>query len=216
MIYKNRRQAGEDLARHLAALRGQSPVILALPRGGVPVGVEIAKALNAPLGLVLVRKIGVPGNEEFALGAIAEADPPELVLDDDLLAAFRVPRSYIEAEKTKALQEIQRRHALYLGNRPPLALAGRVVVLTDDGIATGATVLAALRAVRRQHPARLILAVPLASRDALKRLAHEADEVICLHKPEPLGSVGEYYLQFLQLQDQEVIDLLETLDEQPP
>ncbi|GBQ42833.1 phosphoribosyltransferase [Acidocella aminolytica 101 = DSM 11237] len=179
-------------------------------------GVEIAKALNAPLGLVLVRKIGVPGNEEFALGAIAEADPPELVLNDELLAAFRVPRSYIEAEKAKALKEIQRRHALYLGSRPPLALEGRLVVLTDDGIATGATVLAALRAVRRQHPARLILAVPLASREALNRLAHEADEVICLHKPEPLGSVGAYYLQFPQLQDQEVIALLETPNEQPP
>ncbi|SHE30815.1 phosphoribosyltransferase [Acidocella aminolytica] len=216
MIYKSRRQAGEDVARHLTALRGQSPVILALPRGGVPVGVEIAKALNAPLGLVLVRKIGVPGNEEFALGAIAEADPPELVLNDELLAAFRVPRSYIEAEKAKALKEIQRRHALYLGSRPPLALEGRLVVLTDDGIATGATVLAALRAVRRQHPARLILAVPLASREALNRLAHEADEVICLHKPEPLGSVGAYYLQFPQLQDQEVIALLETPNEQPP
>lgn len=208
MIYADRQEAGVELARRLAACRYRAPIVLALPRGGVPVGAEIARMLAAPLGLVLVRKIGAPGNEEFALGAIAEGDPPELVLDDALLTGLHLPGSYIETAKTLALREIERRRLAYLGSQPPLPLTGRIVILTDDGIATGATMLAALRAVRRQRPARLVLAVPLASREALQRLAQAADEVVCLHTPEPFESVGQFYRHFPQLRDEEVISLL--------
>lgn len=208
MLYNDRREAGAELAQRLAARHYPNPVVLALPRGGLPVAAEIARALGAPLGLVLVRKIGAPGDEEFAIGAMAEGNPPELVLDKDVVRMLHVPQDYIDTAKAKALHEIERRRRTYCGTRPPPELAGRTAIITDDGIATGATMLAALRAVRRQNPARLVLAVPLASPEALARLRGAADEIICLHKPVPFVSIGQFYRYFPQLSDAEVIALL--------
>lgn len=215
MIYSDRQEAGAALAQRVAAKHYHAPAVLALPRGGVPIGAAVARALGAPLGLVLVRKIGIPGDEEFALGAIAEGNPPELVLDKSVLATLHVPQDYIDTAKAAALREIERRRRIYSGSHPPLLLAGRTAIVTDDGIATGSTMLAALQAVRRQRPARLVLAVPLASREALERLAHVADEVICLHTPEPFASVGQFYEYFPQLRDEEVVALLDASQGDP-
>jgi putative phosphoribosyl transferase len=209
MDFIDRFEAGRLLAAELAHLRGQHPVVLALPRGGVPIGFEVARALQAPLDLVLVRKIGAPGQPELAIGAVAEGDPPELVTEQRLLTALAVPSGYVEATKLQALDEIRRRRAVYLRDRPSVPLHARVAIVVDDGIATGATMLAALRAVRRQAPQRLVLAVPVAAPDSLRRLSRAADETVCLETPMEFSAVGQFYRAFPQLSDQEVTDLLD-------
>lgn len=209
MLFTDRREAGRKLAERLLALKLKDPVVLALPRGGVPVGSEVARALAAPLDLVLVRKIGAPDREELAVGAIADGEHPELVTDPRLIGLLDVSREYLEATKAAALQEIQRRRRVYLGNRQPVEIAGRTAIVVDDGVATGATMLAAVRATRRREPARLVLAVPVASRDALKRLQREADNVVCLDAPAEFYAVGQFYVAFPQLRDDEVTALLD-------
>jgi putative phosphoribosyl transferase len=209
MRFTDRREAGRRLAVRLLALKDQHPVVLALPRGGVPVGFEIARALAAPLDLVLVRKIGAPEQEELALGAIADGETPELVTDPRLVDRLGVSSSYLEEAKSTALRELERRRHVYLGDRQPADVAGRTAIVVDDGIATGATMLAALRATRRRAPARLVLAVPVAPPDALKRLRREADEVVCLATPVDFFAVGQVYHAFPQLRDAEVIALLD-------
>jgi putative phosphoribosyl transferase len=209
MLFIDRHDAGRRLAERLLALKLKDPVVLALPRGGVPIGSEVARALAAPLDLVLVRKIGAPEQEELAVGAIADGDHPELVTDPRLIGLLVVSREYLEATKSAALQEIRRRRRVYLGDRPPVEVVGRTAIVVDDGVATGATMLAALRATRRRGPARLVLAVPVASRDALKRLRREADTVVCLDTPAVFYAVGQFYHAFPQLQDDEVIALLD-------
>lgn len=215
MIFENRVDAGRQLAQRLRPLKEKRPIVLALPRGGVPVALQVARALQAPLGLVLVRKIGVPGDEEFALGALADGNPPEFVIDAHLQRALNISRQSIGDAKERALREIERRRAAYLEGRPPLQLAGRHVIVVDDGIATGYTMLAALRAVKRQQPASLTLAVPVAPPDALKRLAALADETVCLHVTEDLRAVGRFYEAFPQLEDDEVIALLAEAGKAP-
>ncbi len=209
MLFIDRFEAGRRLAAKLAHLRGRQAVVLALPRGGVPVGYEIARALDAPLDLVLVRKIGAPGQAELAIGAVAEGAPPEMVAEGRLIAALAVPADYLEAAQSRALDEIRRRRAVYLRGRARAPLRGRVAILVDDGIATGATMLAALRAVRRQGPQRLVLAVPVAAPESLRRLGREADETVCLQTPLEFASVGQFYHAFPQLSDREVTDLLD-------
>lgn len=208
MRFTDRHEAGKRLAERLLGLKGKHPVVLALPRGGVPVGFEVAKALEAPLDLVLVRKIGVPQQEELALGAIADGTPPELVLDQRLVATYGISAAYIEETKSAALREIERRRHAYLGNRQPVDVGGSTAIVVDDGIATGATMLAALRATRRRGPHRLVLAVPVAPPHTLERLRREADETVCLDTPEEFFAVGQFYHHFPQLEDEEVIALL--------
>lgn len=210
MQFTDRHQAGRLLAKQLSRLKDQHPVVLALPRGGVPVGYEIARALGAPLDLVLVRKIGAPDQPELAIGAVANGEHPELVTDPQLASWLAVPPDYLEATKGRELQEIERRRKLYFGDHAAVEVRGRPAILVDDGIATGATMRAALRATRRRAPARLVLAVPVASSDTLERLRGEADEVVCLDTPVGFMAVGQFYRQFPQLQDAEVIELLEA------
>jgi putative phosphoribosyl transferase len=209
MQFLDRRDAGRRLAQRLLALKDENPVVLALPRGGVPVAFEIAGALGAPLDLVLVRKIGAPFEEELAVGAVSEGEKPEVVTDPDLVAGLAVSPDYIEEVKAAELREIERRRLAYLGDRPRVAVAGRTAILVDDGIATGATMLAALRATRRRQPARIVLAVPVAARQTLKRLGREADQTVYVHSAAELGSVGAFYRRFAQLRDEEVVQLLD-------
>jgi putative phosphoribosyl transferase len=209
MLFADRTDAGTQLAERLLARKESSPVVLALPRGGVPVGFEIARALGAPLDLVLVRKIGAPCDEELAIGAVADGAEPELVTDASLIADLDVPVAYLDTAKSAALQEIERRRRVYLGDRPPVDVAGRSAIIVDDGIATGATMLAALRATRRRKPAQIVLAVPVVAEAVLTRLRREVDSVVSLHTPVDLSAVGHFYRRFPQLRDEEVIALLD-------
>jgi putative phosphoribosyl transferase len=208
-LFEDRRDAGRQLAGALAGYRDSRPVVLALPRGGVPLGFEVAQALGAPLDVLLVRKIGAPGHEELGLGAVVEGRPPQLVLNEDVIGAVGPPPGYIDAEKARQLVEIERRRRQYVGDRPPPAVAGRTVIVVDDGIATGGTVRAALRGVSLHRPARLVLAAPVAPRDTLDELASECDDIVCLATPEPFFAVGAHYRDFTQTEDAEVIRLLE-------
>jgi len=208
MQFSDRTDAGKRLAQLLLTLQLPDPVVLALPRGGVPVGFEVARALGAPLDLVLVRKIGAPFNEELAVGAIADGETPELVTDAQLVAGLDVSAAYLEEAKAAALREIERRRHMYVGDRQPVDVAGRTAIVVDDGIATGATMLAAVRATRRRKPARIVLAVPVAPEDTLNALGREVDETVCLHAATDLMAVGQFYRRFDQLRDEQVIALL--------
>jgi putative phosphoribosyl transferase len=208
-MFANRRDAGRQLAGRLTHLRHDDPLVLALPRGGVPVGFEIAASLGAPLGLVLVRKIGVPWQPELALGAVVDGAEPQVLINEDLAAELGIDRSYITNETARQLKEIERRRKIYLGDQPPASLAGRAVIIVDDGIATGSTIRAALRAARKAGAKKIILAVPVAPEDTLRQLRPEVDEIVCLDTPDPFIAVGAHYLEFSQLADTDIIPLLE-------
>lgn len=209
LSFRNRADAGRRLVPRLMVYAAQSPVILALPRGGVPVAFEVAKALRAPLDLIFVRKIGAPGHAEFGLGAVVDGSHPQVVLNEETLDHVEVPPGYLGEETKRQLMEIERRRQHYLAGRQPVDVEGRVAIVVDDGIATGGTVRAALKAVSQANPARLILAVPVAPADTIARLREEADEVVCLMTPEPFYAVGEHYDDFSQTEDREVITLLD-------
>ncbi|MCW3475253.1 phosphoribosyltransferase [Limobrevibacterium gyesilva] len=208
MLFRDRQEAGQMLAERLLAFKDQRPVVLALPRGGVPVAFEVARVLAAPLDLVLVRKIGAPQQPELALGAVADGEQPELVTDPQLVRHVGASDEYLERARRAGLQEIERRRHVYLGDHPPVDIRGRPAIVVDDGIATGATMRAALRATRRRAPSRLILAVPVAPPDTMRRLRGEVDEAIFLDTPTEFFAVGQFYEQFPQLRDQQVVDLL--------
>ena len=184
-------------------------MVLALPRGGVPVGFEIARELRAPLDLILVRKIGAPDQPELALGAVADGESPELVVDERLVAALGVTGDYLADAKAAALAELERRRSAYLRDRPSVPVEGKPVIVVDDGIATGATMLTALRATRLRRPSHLVLAVPVAPTETIERLRTAADEVVCLNMPAEFLAVGQFYRAFPQLSDDEVISLLD-------
>lgn len=205
-FFADRRDAGRRLAAALADVGGEAPLVLALPRGGVPVAFEVARALEAELGLLLVRKIGAPGDPELGLGALVDGDPPQLVLNDDLVRAVAPRRGYIEAERQRQAGEIARRRKLY--GVGPLSVEGRTVVLVDDGIATGGTVRAALAGLALQHPAKVILAVPVGPEDTVEKLRPLCDDLVCLRTPELFRAVGEHYADFTQTTDEEVVGLL--------
>lgn len=209
MPFRNRAQAGQKLAAALAAYRPQDPVILALPRGGVPVAAEVAAALDAPLDLILVRKIGVPFQPELAMGAIVDGGSPIIVRNEDVIRLAGIAEADFQAVADAESSEIERRRKRYLGNREPADVAGRTAIVIDDGIATGATTRAALRATRMRKPKRLVLAVPVAPTESLAELRGEADEVICLEDYEAFGAIGFYYSDFRQVSDEEVIAILQ-------
>jgi putative phosphoribosyl transferase len=208
LIFADRSEAGRLLAERVAELGLARPLVLALPRGGVPVGAEIARKLDAPLDVAFVRKLGAPGQPELAIGAIADGDAPEIVLNDKLVRVLGLTEDYIAAQAARELIAIEQRRREYAGVRPSVELAARAIVVVDDGVATGMTMRAALRHVRRQAPARVIAAAPVASREAARMLRREADDAVCLSAPRGFGSVGSYYREFTQVSDAEVAQLL--------
>ena len=207
--FEDRQDAGIQLAVRLARFATEHPLILALPRGGVPVAFEVAKALDTQLDLLIVRKIGAPGHEEFGIGAVVEGASPQLVLNEETVRQLAVGQDYIRAETQRQLAEIERRRKAYCGDRQPIEIEGRTVIVVDDGIATGGTMKAALRGIRRNDPASLILAVPVAPSSTIRELSAECDEAICLSTPEPFGAVGAFYRDFRQTSDAEVIALMD-------
>ena len=207
--FKDRGEAGRQLAAAVVRLGLVDPLVLALPRGGVPVAAEVARALRAPLDLLIVRKIGAPGQPELAVAAIAEGNPPTVVIDEVTSSGTDTDHAYITREARTQRGEIERRCKAYRRGRARLGVAGKTVVVVDDGIATGTTVRAALKALRRMRPAKVVLAVPVASDDTLYELSKLVDDVVCLSQPGFFGSVGTYYADFHQVDDDEVIALLD-------
>jgi putative phosphoribosyl transferase len=203
--FDDRADAGRQLAQHLLHMKGQRPVVLALPRGGVVVGFEIARSLDAPLDIIAVRKIGAPFHPEFGVGALVDGDHPEILLDDEAVRSLGVTRDDLAAQIRDELREIRRRERLYRGAEPRTDVRDRSVIVVDDGIATGSSVRAVLRSLRRQQPRRVVLATPVAPPTTLESLRRECDELICLHSPAMFRSVGEFYANFEQTSDQQVI-----------
>ncbi|XUM24604.1 phosphoribosyltransferase [Bradyrhizobium oligotrophicum S58] len=208
MLFQNRTDAGRQLAEALLKYKGRHPVVLALPRGGVPVAAEVAAALNAPLDLLLVRKIGLPGQPELAMGAIADDEGMTTMRNQDVIELSGVTSEEFEVVCSKERAEIERRRKRYLGDRARAEVKGQVAIIVDDGVATGATTLAAIKAVRKQDPKELVLAVPVAPLDTIGKLHAEVDAVVCLHEPQEFGAIGYFYRDFHQVSDDEVIATL--------
>ena len=213
--FRDRREAGRMLAHALSAYAGRHDVVvLALPRGGVPVGFEVARGLGAPLDVFVVRKLGIPGHEELAMGAVATGGVR--VLNEWLVREIGIASDAIEEETERELGELARREQLYRGGRPPLDLRGRTAIVVDDGLATGSTMQAAIEALRRLGPARIVVAVPVASPDVCEPLRARVDEVVCVITPDPLHAVGLWYQDFDQTSDDEVRELLAHAVHEPP
>ncbi len=208
MVFHDRTDAGRQLARALLKYKGQHPVILALPRGGVPVAAEVASVLDAPLDLVLVRKIGVPNQPELAMGAVTDGKVPAVVRNNDIIELCGISDQSFDSVCRDELAEIERRRQRYIGDRPRAEVEGKVAIIVDDGIATGATTLAAIKAVRSRKPRELVLAVPVAPFDSIKRLHSEVDAIVCLDTPRDLGAIGYFYEDFRQVDDEKVIATL--------
>ncbi|MGQ0713923.1 MAG: phosphoribosyltransferase [Gemmatimonadaceae bacterium] len=210
MLFVNRTQAGQrlgaELSQRLPQLREEDPLVLAIPRGGVPVGYEAARALDAPLDLFIARKLGAPGHEELGIGAVAPGGTR--ILDTDAIRALDVSDAYIEDVTRKELAELERRLRRFRGDRPPPRIAGRSVVLVDDGLATGVTALASLAALRIEQPRRLLFAAPVCSIEGAQTVRRQADDVVCIAMPERFFGVGAWYHDFTQTTDEEVEDLL--------
>jgi putative phosphoribosyl transferase len=215
MTFRDRAEAGRALATQLAEYANQpNVVVLGLPRGGVAVAFEVAKALNAPLDVFVVRKLGTPGHEELAMGAIASGGIR--IINEEVVNGCGIPAAAIEAIAREEQVELERREKAFRGDRPPLAVSGKIVILVDDGIATGSTMQAAVAALRRQGPARLVVAVPVAPPSGCEQFRVLADEVVCLAQPESFFAVGQWYLDFSQTTDDQVRDLLERARRQTP
>lgn len=207
MLFRDRREAGQFLARRLTAYADRSDVlVLALPRGGVPVAFEVARSLHVPLDIFLVRKLGVPGHEELAMGAIASGGVR--VLNDDVVRALRIPKDVVDLVAADEQRELERREWSYRGGDPAPIIRGRTVIMIDDGLATGSTMRAAIAALRKQAPARIVVAVPVGAPETCAEFRDEADEAICAEMPDPFYAVGVWYQNFSQTTDDEVRDLL--------
>lgn len=208
-MFKNRTDAGEKLAGALQHLKQEDVVVVALPRGGVPVAFEVADALEAPLDVILIRKIGAPGQPELAVGAVTDGDQVETVINADLADASGATADYIERQKEAELRKIEQRRASYFRDTARPAIEARSVIVIDDGIATGATVRVAVKALRRRGARRVIVAIPVAPLETLESLREEVDEVVCLDTPRFFPAVGAFYRDFTQTTDEDVIDLLQ-------
>ena len=209
--FEDREDAGRRLAKELRKRNYENPVILALPRGGVPVAFEVARVLEAQMDLLFVKKIGAPGWPEFGMGAVVDGANPQMVLTEEIVRELRPSPDYIEAEMQRQLKEIARRRLIYLGDRQPIDLKDRTVIIVDDGIATGGTVKAALKGVRKNKPRKIVLAIPVAPAETLEELSDQCDEIICLYTPYPFGAVGAFYRDFNQTDDNEVIALMSQM-----
>jgi len=207
MPFADRREAGVELAEKVAAYRGRTDVVvLALPRGGVPVAYEVARSLSAPLDIFVVRKLGVPGHRELAMGAIASGGVK--VLNDDVVGWYRIPTAVIDEVAREEAIELERREQTYRGQLPPLDLRDRIVLLVDDGLATGSTMKAAVMAVRAHNPARIVVAVPVGAAETCQEFREIADEIVCARTPHPFSAVGQWYRDFSETSDAEVRALL--------
>lgn len=209
MRFADRYDAGRRLAAELERYRGEDPVVLGLARGGVVVGFEVARAIGAPLEALVVRKLGAPGSPEFAIGAMA---PDATVVDDRTVAWLQVPRDYLAAVIARESEEMARRERMYRGGRQPVPVAGRTVIVVDDGLATGATARAAVRSVRLRAPRRIVFAAPICSREGRDALRAEADDVVCLLCPEEMDAVGFWYQDFSPTSDEEVLQCLRSAE----
>lgn len=207
-VFDDRKAAGRALGAALKQLALVRPLVFALPRGGVPVAHEAARMLDAPMDLIMVRKIGVPGREELAAASVVDGAQADLILNETIMAQAGLTMTDVEALAREALHEIERRRQVYLGNRKPLSCKDRTVILIDDGAATGAGMRAAIKAIRRRGPARLIVALPVAPSETVEDLEAQADQLICLSTPNPFGAVSAHYRDFHQLTDAEVIHVL--------
>lgn len=212
-MFADRREAGRKLAEALPDIDGRETVVLALPRGGVPVAREIALAFGLPLDLVLVRKVGVPGHSELALGAVSDGEEMQLTVNQDIVDRLGLEPDTIETLAREALPELERRRKRYLGDRLTVPFANKTVVVVDDGVATGATLRAALHVLRQRGAGRLIVALPVAPEEILPDLKRLADEVVCLETPTPFLAVGAHYANFEQVSDAEVIAILDEMNE---
>lgn len=209
-MFRDRQQAGAELAAELAKLGDlHDPVVLALPRGGVAVAAEIARILHAPLDLLIVRKIGAPGNPELAMAAVVDGDPPDVVVNREIAEFFALTDEQLAELVQIERLELERRRALYLAGRKPIDLTGRSAIVVDDGVATGTTMAAALKALRRRGAKEVVLAIPVAPAEVIAQLRREADRTVCLSQPEHFRALGYHYLRFPQLSDKQVIDALE-------
>ena len=206
-IFRDREDAGLRLAERLLRYREENPVVMALPRGGVPVGAEISRALNAPLDVVVARKLGAPGQPELAIGAVAPGGVQ--LINERVVRWLGIPEGWIEQAAEKELAEVQRRMQRFREGRPAPEVGDRTAILVDDGIATGMTASAAIRATRAAEPRRVVLAVPICAKETAEKLSREVDELVCLKMPEDLWAIGLWYRDFHQIPDEEVIDLLE-------
>ena len=216
MDFRDRSDAGRRLAKALSSYKDRHPVVLALPRGGVPVAAEVAAALDAPLDLILVRKIGVPTQPELAMGAVVDGTAPIVIRNEEVIELSGTTVDEFDAACASELEEIERRRQLYIGDRARAEIAGQVVIVIDDGIATGATTRAALQAIRNQKPKELVLAVPVAPPDTITKLRGEVDALICLETPESFGAIGYFYRDFRQVSDQEVVAILKRFPVKRP
>jgi len=208
-MFTNRREGGRKLARHLLHYRSEHPVVLGLPRGGVPVAYEVAAVLEAPLDVIVVRKLGAPGQPELGIGAVVDGDHPQSVLNEDVIRMIGVSAEFMKREIALELQEVRRRQELYRSGRPAEPITGRTAILVDDGIATGGSVRAAIRGLRRLNPKRLVLAVPVAPPETVRSLRSEVDDLVCLSTPAFFQSVGQFYEDFRQTSDEEVIEFID-------
>jgi putative phosphoribosyl transferase len=215
-VFKDRQQAGEQLAARLKSWNLQQPVVYALPRGGVPIAAKIARSLQAPLDVVLVRKLGAPMQPELALGAIVDGDPPTITLNDDVVRSLGASAGQIDDIAAAELAVIRRRRIEYSGSLNRVAPDGRTAIVVDDGIATGATARAALRALRKQGAAQLVLAVPVAPAEVLEALKSEVDAILCLETPKNFMSVGACYEDFRQVSTAEVIKIFQEFGSKEP
>ena len=214
MPFRNRADAGRKLAKALASYKKRQPVVLALPRGGVPIAAEVCAALSAPVDLILVRKIGVPFQPELAMGAVADGSAFVVVRNEDVIQYANIDEATFNAIRDTELSEIKQRRQRYLGTRDRVEIAGRTAIVIDDGVATGATMRVALRAVRARKPQRLVLAVPVAPASTVAELRSEADDVICLEEDDFFVAISDYYADFRQVSDQDVIDILKRFSMQ--
>lgn len=207
-MFRDRQEAGKRLSVEVGKLGLHQPVVLALPRGGVPVAVEVAKALKAPLDLVIVRKVGAPGNAELAVAAIVDGDPPDVVLNREIVEAYALDDDELRALIANERPELERRRLAYRGKRPPIAIAGKTAIIVDDGAATGTTMKVAIRALKRRSPREIVVAIPVAPPDTLAELTQETDSIVCLSQPTYFHALGYHYRSFPQLTDDDVTEAL--------